>query len=610
VNKGTILRRLSILLPLIPAALLGLLIAKYSVNVPLWDEWEPDIAGIFEKHAAGHLRLHDLLAQHNETRLFFPRLLFLLLGGITHWNVRYEMVTTLLLALLILLMVYRMEESAFGVRPRLRLVAILLSSLLIFSPAMYEAWLWGMEISCFVPLGCLLGGLLIARTALPRGIQLLSCIMLATIATYSFGNGFLVWIILTPALFFSKTWEGLQGGAKTVKQSSSYVPEHLLKTQLSLWLLCFVACEAIYFYDYRRPPQQSPILELLLACLNNPFRTTQFFFAFFGTPLVLEIANPLFWATSVGAVLIALCLTLAYWTYQLKDNPSLFAHSWPWFALAAYSTMSGGLATLTRSAQFGAAFATSSRYGIFAVILIVALVHLTPLLAFTAADRRSLSPRQKKNVQKGLGLAAVGLALMHCFAFFAGVEDMRSNWQYRMMGKSWLAFIHLVPERRSVTELLCPDYALLKRTATILAKLGMLAPPPFTECPTNLFQAQTAASTGTFGHLETFRLVSQGRLLFSGWAISPSRAREVDAVVLTYELADGVRQPFTLADDRVPRRDLEVLFGREPFYYAGWQAPCEVTNLPKDVITVRAWGYDVNRQIVWPLAGALTVDNQ
>lgn len=609
-NKGVVWRWLSIVLPLIPAAVIGLLIAKYSVNVPLWDEWEPDIAGIFEKHAAGHLSVHDLLAQHNETRLFFPRLLFLLLGELTHWNVRYEMATTLLVAVLILLMVHRVEESAFGGRPRARLVAILLSSILIFSPAMYEAWLWGMEISCFVPLACLLAGLLIARMALPRGIQVLGCIVLATIGTYSFGNGFLVWIILTPALFFPKTREGLAGRAKTVKQGSTTVPRHLLRAQLGLWLLCFATCEVLYFYDYERPPQQSPMLELLLGCLKDPVRTAQFFFAFFGAPLVLEIANPLFWAASIGAILAVLGLTAVYWTYRLKNYPCLFAHAWPWLALSAYSIISGGLATVTRSAQFGAAFAMSSRYGIFAVTLIVALLHLIPLLAFTELEQRGMSHERKLNVYKGLGLAAAGLALMHCFAFPAAVWDMRSVWQYRMMGKGWLAFIHVIPEQRSITELLSPDYTRLRRTATVLAGLGMLKPPPFPDCPTNLFRVRTDTSTEALGRLEGSRWADQGRLLFTGWAISPSRAREADSVVLTYERVDGVPQPFTLMDDRVRRLDLETLLGREPYYYAGWQAPCDVTNLPKDILIVRAWGYDVEQQAVWPLPGTQSIDNR
>jgi hypothetical protein len=44
------------------------------------------------------------------------------------------------------------------------------------------------------------------------------------------------------------------------------------------------------------------------------------------------------------------------------------------------------------------------------------------------------------------------------------------------------------------------------------------------------------------------------------------------------------------------------LFGHEPYYYAGWQAPCDATNLPKDTVTVRAWGYNVERQTIWAFA--------
>jgi hypothetical protein len=509
------------------------------------------------------------------------------------------MAATFLIAGLILFMIYRLEEPVFAGSPGTRLATIFLSSMLIFSPAMYEAWLWGLEIICFVPLACLLAGLLITRLEIRRGLQFPGCILLAVVSTYSFGNGFLNWIFLGLALFFPKT-----------HGPSAKASGRRFGAQLGLWIFCFAAGEILYFYNYQRPVQHYSLRSLIGGCFADPGRTARFFFGFFGAPLVLEAGEPLPWAVCAGAILIVLSLAIVIWIYRLRNNPSTFARAWPWLAIGGQAILSAGLATVTRSAQFGAAEALSSRYGIFAVALIVSLVHLIPILAFDEQARRGASAKREQMVREGLGVAAVGLAIIHCFAFPAGVWDMRSTWQYRLMGKGWLAFIHVIPQQRAITELLYPNYDGLKRTAMALSKLGLLQPPPFTECPTNLFQVSAASTDESHGRLEASRWDAQRRLIFTGWAVSDSRLREADAVVLTYERANGQPYPFSLSDERVRRQDLALLSGNEPYYHAGWQAAYDPANLPKDLLVIRAWRYDTERQTVSLLAGAETVDNR
>ncbi len=587
-------RWLAAIVVLIPPVILAFLISKYSVNVPLWDQWEPDIAGVFVKASTGHLTFADLAAQHNEAKLLFPRIFFLLLGKLTHWNVRYEMAATFLAACAILAMVYRLEISTFSDKPEVRFAVIFLSSMLIFSPAMYEAWLWGLEIVCYIPLACILGGLLLSNRKFSPGMRLVGCAILATISTYSFGNGLLAWIVLFPALFCLKDWEGSLSR----------------KRAIAAWLACFAVNEALYFYGYHHPPQLRTLPELAIACLQQPAQSACFFFAFFGAPLVLEASDPLPAAVAAGVVFIALGIVVGLWIVHRRTDRVLMNQCGPWLVIGTYSILSGALATVTRSAQFGPSEAMSSRYGIFAVAFLVALVHLVPLLAFDELSRRNVSRNTVRTTRTVLGMLAAVLITMHCVAFPAAVWDMRSTWQYRVLGKSWLAFIYVIPEQQSLTELLYPKYELLKHTATDLQKFGFLRPPPFTEDSASLFQNSGTAGNEPLGRLESSRRVAGGNIAFTGWAVAPSRARETDAVVLTYERASSRPQPFTLMNDRGQRPDFAMLGGEEPYYYAGWQAVCSLTNLPKDLVTVKAWGYDSERQIVWPLDGAEEVDNR
>src|SRR6476646_5984332 len=75
---------------LAPPLLIGILIFKNRVNLPVLDEWN-GTAPLFEKMADGTLGIADFFAQHNEHRIFFPRLIFFTLGRLTHWNIRAEL---------------------------------------------------------------------------------------------------------------------------------------------------------------------------------------------------------------------------------------------------------------------------------------------------------------------------------------------------------------------------------------------------------------------------------------------------------------------------------------------------------------------------------------
>src|SRR5205085_7304175 len=99
-------RRAVLLFTIIPPLLLLLLILKYGVDLIDWDQWP--VAALFEKAARGSLSLADLFAQQAEYRSFFPNLIFLGLGWLTHWNIKYEMFVSFLLACLTAFNVYRL----------------------------------------------------------------------------------------------------------------------------------------------------------------------------------------------------------------------------------------------------------------------------------------------------------------------------------------------------------------------------------------------------------------------------------------------------------------------------------------------------------------------
>ncbi len=96
-------------LTLLPACLLAILIVKYAVDMPQSDQWA--YVFLFQKVSQGTLTLRDLFLQYNEYRQFFPNLLFVGLGEVTRWNVKYEMLVTFVFACLVSFNIYRLAKT-------------------------------------------------------------------------------------------------------------------------------------------------------------------------------------------------------------------------------------------------------------------------------------------------------------------------------------------------------------------------------------------------------------------------------------------------------------------------------------------------------------------
>src|SRR5258708_40072313 len=75
-------------LAIVPALVLVLYVAIYTVNAPEWDHVND--AEVFDRWDRGELTLEYLFRQHNEHRKTAPRLLVLGLGQLTRWDTRAE----------------------------------------------------------------------------------------------------------------------------------------------------------------------------------------------------------------------------------------------------------------------------------------------------------------------------------------------------------------------------------------------------------------------------------------------------------------------------------------------------------------------------------------
>ena len=174
--------------------LLGLhFVHSYGVNVPWEDEWAY-VTPLFEKWDAGTLSFWDFWAQHSEHRIVFGRMLEFVLGLLSGWNVVLEMYASqILLALILAGLLFAFCRTCAG---KLRLWLAVPIAFLVFSLRQYQPFLMGDGIPHIVVSGAIVGAFLclnLLNNAKRLAWKTTAAVLFATVATFSSGQGLLVW---------------------------------------------------------------------------------------------------------------------------------------------------------------------------------------------------------------------------------------------------------------------------------------------------------------------------------------------------------------------------------------------------------------------------------
>lgn len=569
----------------LPPIVLAALLFRDAVDVPYLDEWGDDLGGLFIKLKTSQLTFGDFWAPHNGCRPVLPKIFFLILGSWTHWNLVYEIAATFLLVCLIAYAIYRLEWPAFSERSDARFIIFFISSLLLFSPVQSEAWLWGMEIILYVPLLCLVFALLILRSKLSETAKWIYCMLLATVATYSFSNGLLLWLVLFPVLFPPEDWHCLKKK-----------PRNAL-----CWLLAFLGNAAAYFHNLGFSESN----DFLGALRRDPWPIVKYFFVFLGAPLVDRQSNRCLQSAAViGLVTMCLFLGICFWLFRHRKNQPLIRLSWPWLTIGAYAVLSALLATAGRSV-FGTEQALSPRYGIFGISLIIALVHLTPLLVFShSAENVPATPRLPRPGFLLTGLAAA-VILLHALAFPSNVSSLAINRLRMRLGKASLQFLDVLPPQPAITGYLCPDYTLLKKNADALNKLNVRNDDLVKTARLAEFKLNPQPDCGS---IESAQKIGK-KIYFSGWAMSADHKTAADCVLFTYE-GPGIEPTILGVMDRRSRReDLIEKFHSQKYFVAGWTKTIDEQDLPRGKLELKALVYDVQTRQVTPLDKTILISN-
>jgi len=538
----------------LPALFAFHIVWKHAVPVPFWDEWNTPGAQI-ASYYRGTFTFAELCGQHNEHRLLFLRLVLLPLAIVAGWDVRHGMVFTLCLVCLGSAGLYQLLRRSGEPGPA-RAIIFGMVSLLLFSPRLYETFLVGAQGQTFMPTFALVLALLVNLSEKSLAGKTIINAALAHIATYSFGNGMLVWLLAFPL----ETAPASKRGRILCRAS---------------YLLLAAASIGSYFISYQHPPLSPPVVspaEQTLAFL-------QFVLVWIGS--LFSLNAPAVW----GGGLLLLFVVMAILALRQVRRTGVWQPHYPWLVLGCYTLISGCVAAAARLG-FPYSMAGDSRYAAFSVFLYIAVLGLGFSVWQHAQNRASVA-----RVAIPSAVVCLGLALALWIVTFK--KERRFLWDRTRLKKHSLLVVRwaeAIPQNPEIA-LLSP-YPETPGVIRTLAQHDAFRPGFVSKKMARMVREIPNPGSQTAGLLEQTTPDASGRVSLQGWARLPDRNRPADCVVLGFETPDTAWQPFSV---------LETGMGKGERF----AQTIEPGNLPRGAISIRACAIDLEQERVFPLAGAV-----
>lgn len=166
-------------------------IAAYGNATPLCDQWDAEATNLYAPFLEGRLRWADMLAPHNEHRIFTHRVLALALFAINgNWNPLFQMVVNAAVHVLAIGFGIALLTRVVG---RHHLPALLLFSLLLFGiPYAWENTLGGFHAQFYLVFPFSFAGLWFLTSSAPLSLRWWSGTASALLAFLSLASGLLV----------------------------------------------------------------------------------------------------------------------------------------------------------------------------------------------------------------------------------------------------------------------------------------------------------------------------------------------------------------------------------------------------------------------------------
>ena len=540
--RANAIRSASCLLILVPVALGFTYVRLFGVDVPHYDTWS--MVPFFEKFSSGTLTAEDLFAQHNEHRIFFPRIAMLLLGTVTAFDniaIMYLIQGCLLATSIALLLAFRSSIKA---------------NLLFFVPIPFLVFTWGQIWNMLQAFQITLVfaqtfGVLAFYLLYLSGYERLrkfafpAALGSGTVASFSAAPGLLVW----PVGFLQLLVLPIGRSAKWFLAGA--------------WGLVGAAEWKLYFHDYVQPENTSS-----RYLSDDPLTSVEFFLTTLGASLFRQQT----FALVVGLLLACLVAVSLFFVYRRgKLGECSF-----WAAVLSFSFLVLASTTLARGGS-GIEDALNPKYVTFSVLAVIGayamLVRSTfeqrkPVIAIslgvlTALVVSSISISYVEGINKGKRLERAKERAAFVLATYESQPDEVLKSYFRNNPET-------SRERAAVLEML--GYSVFSEP-----RPRVLPPPLSTLSPV---RSSTLSDIQTIAGVEASRrdqpiVIPEGTssVRVAGWAVD---AEAGDTAGGVYVAIDG--KPFP-AFYGVSKKEVAERLGAPVYEYSGFERAIPLSEL-------------------------------
>lgn len=339
---------------LLPAALLFFFVYRFGVDLPMLDEWDALLIPL-QRFNQGTLDFSALIAQHNEHRMLFPRLLTLLNASLFAWNRTAEMYVSVALLILCTWFLFRFVRK-YWAHPLTPLLFLPIAWTLL-GWRQWENLLLGIgTVFTLLAAGAVFAFCLLHRT---RGGDrfVYGAAAAAFVASFSSGGGLLIWPIGLAQLALQR---------RAGKRDGTPGPAAFV-----VWTAVGIATWSLFFIGYQQRPASWPTG--FAYVVQNPLTTLRYVFTMIGGPLSDQ--QPA--AQTLG--LIVTCVG-AWAFFRLARVKGGLVAAAPLLSLIALTLLTAAIGC-DRRMGMGIGQATSSRYCSVTMLALVAVYALCIALA-------------------------------------------------------------------------------------------------------------------------------------------------------------------------------------------------------------------------------------
>jgi hypothetical protein len=314
------------------------IVLKYGVNVPFLDEFD-SLVPLFSEE--GSISLKTLFSQHNEHRIFFPRIVFIMIGRLSQMNMKvYMLVSQMLVAVIYFALCTFINNIDKG---KIKYPMMLLIGFLLYSPVQYANQLLGFQVGFYMVDVFAVLSIFFMHKSVNTGEKdlrfLILSILCAIVSSFSSIQGLLVW--------FAVDFVYVLHYRKNVLKSMRF----------RIWNLFTVSSWVLYFLNYHKPGN----VPSLLSILKNPKESIQYVLCIVGHPLFIDRYSLYVY----GLLTIIVCLIILFIFIKHNDKSDFMSIS-----LIVFGSLVAVSITVGR-VGFGVWQALSSRYTTFTLNIVI-----------------------------------------------------------------------------------------------------------------------------------------------------------------------------------------------------------------------------------------------